>query len=125
MTPAGRRAERGSATVRALTVAVLLVVVAVAVLQIVLVIGLRQRAAAAADLAALAASRASVEGEDPCAAADAVARRNGGRLRDCRMDADVATVRVRAVTSRWLIDDPTGDWGTEQRARAAPAWYLP
>lgn len=124
MTSRGPVAESGSATVRALTIAVLLVIVAVAAVQIVLVIGLRQRAAAAADLAALAASRASVEGADPCGAAARVAQRNGARLRDCRMDADVATVRVRAVTTHWLIGDPEGRWGTEQRARAAPAWYL-
>jgi len=36
------------------------------------------------------------------------------------MDADVATITARAVGPRWTI----GRWASEQRARAAPAWYL-
>jgi len=114
------RRERGVATVQAIAVVALLAIVAFGALQVALVIGLRQRAAAAADLAALAASRASVEGDDPCAVAEEVARENGGRLRDCDMSADVATVRVRAQGPRWSL----GRWATEQRARAAPSWYL-
>lgn len=114
------RAERGSATVHALAVVALVCLVAFTCLQAAFAVALRQRAAAAADLAALAASRASVEGADPCAEARELARRNGARLRDCRMDADVATITVRAVGPRWTI----GRWASEQRARAAPAWYL-
>ena len=112
--------ERGSATVHALGLTVLVCLVAFACLQVALAVSLRQRAAAAADLAALAASQASVEGRDPCAAARELARDNGARLRRCRMDADVATVTVRAAGPRWAI----GRWAAEQRARAAPAWYL-
>jgi len=112
--------ERGAASVHAVTVVTLLALVAATCLQVALVVGLRQRASAAADLAALAASRASVEGGDGCAAARRIARENGGRLRECRLDAAVATVSVRARGPRWLI----GRWATEQRARAAPSWYL-
>lgn len=114
------RGEQGSATVHALTVVVLVCFVAFACVQVAFAITLRQRAAAAADLSALAASRASVEGEDACAEARSLARRNGARVRTCRMDADVATVTVRAIGPRWTI----GRWASEQRARAAPAWYL-
>lgn len=113
--------DRGSATVQAIAVVALLSLLAFTFLQIALAVSLRQRAAAAADLAALAASRASVEGDgDPCVRARDVSEANGGRLRHCRMDADVATITVRATGPRWSI----GRWTAEQRARAAPAWYL-
>lgn len=114
------RRERGVATVHAVAVVALLALVAFGFLQFTFAVGLRQRAAAAADLAALAAARTSVEGGDPCEVAAEVARRNGGRLRECDMAADVATVTVRAEGSRWSV----GRWASEQRARAAPAWYL-
>lgn len=114
------RAETGSATVQAIAVSAALVVVAVTCLQVAFVIGLRQRAATAADLAALAATRTSVEGGEPCAVAHEVAADNDVRVRECRMDADVATVTVRASGPRWWF----GRWSAEQQARAAPAWYL-
>lgn len=114
------RSERGAATVHAVAVVALLALVAFACLQLALAIGLRQRAAAAADLAALAASRASVEGADACAVARRIARDNGGTLRSCELAADVATVSVRAEGPRWSL----GRWVGEQRARAAPSWYL-
>lgn len=114
------RPERGSASVQALAVVALLGVVAFTCLQVALAVSLRQRAAAAADLSALAASRTSVEGGEPCGVAREVAAQNGARLRECRMDADVATVTARAVGPRWSI----GRWMSDQRARAAPAWYL-
>lgn len=114
------RPDRGSATVQAVAVVALLGLVAFTCLQVALAVSLRQRAAAAADLAALAATRASVEGEDPCGVAREAAAENGARLRQCRMDADVATVTARAVGPRWSI----GRWMSDQRARAAPAWYL-
>ena len=112
--------DRGSASVQALVVVALLVWLAMVCRQAARVIGLRQKAAQAADLAALAASRTSVEGGDPCKVASAVAKQNGATLRGCRMDADVATVKVRARADRWTL----GKWSTEQRARAAPSWYL-
>lgn len=74
---------------------------------------------AAADLAALAGSRASTEGRSGCAAARAVAERNGVRLAGCRMDLDVATVQATASVEPWW----GGTWSTTVEARAAPAWY--
>lgn len=114
------RRERGVATVQAVAVVALLALVAVGCLQVALVVGLRQRAAAAADLSALAASRASVEGDDPCAVAAEIARENGATLRDCVMDADVATITVGVESPHWSV----GHWFSEQRARAVPVWYL-
>lgn len=114
------RSERGAATIHAVAIVALLALVAFACLQLALAVGLRQRAAAAADLAALAASRASVEGAEPCDVARRIARDNGGILRTCRLDADVATVSVRVEGPRWSL----GRWISEQRARAAPSWYL-
>ncbi|WP_166375878.1 Rv3654c family TadE-like protein [Aeromicrobium phragmitis] len=108
------------ATVSALVVGVLLLVLGVVGWQLAELIGLRHEARAAADLAALAGSQASVEGEDGCEAAREVARENDAILADCRMDADVATVTARAESPRWW----GGRWAVEQRARAAPVSYL-
>lgn len=115
------RSERGVATVGAVAVAFCLVTVAVVIAQAAALIGLRHRAASAADLAALAGSRASAAGDSGCAAAATIAGRNGGHLVHCRMDFDVATVRVRVVGHRWW----GRRWAVEQRARAAPADYVP
>jgi secretion/DNA translocation related TadE-like protein len=117
----GRSADdRGAATVHAVSIGVLLVVVAVVLVQAVSLVQMRHRVAAAADLAALAASRASVAGDDGCRAAATVARRNGARLVACRMDFDVATVTARASSPPWW----GGRWASEQRARAAPESYV-
>jgi secretion/DNA translocation related TadE-like protein len=112
--------QRGAVTVHAVAVAVLLVVVALVLVQAAGLVRMRHRVAAAADLAALAASRASVAGDDGCRAAHRVARRNGARLVACRMDYDVATVTAAASSPPWW----GGRWGGEQRARAAPESYL-
>ena len=114
------RSERGVATVHALTVAAIGVLAAALSLQVTAVIGVRQRAAAAADLAALAASRAAVEGGEPCTVAARISRLNGAALTGCRTDAAVATVTVRVESGRWVV----GRWASQRRARAAPAWYL-
>ena len=119
MNPVWER-QRGAATVHAVTVAVLLVVMTLALVQATSLVRLRHRVAAAADLAALAASRASASGEEGCRAARDTARRNGARLVSCRMDYDVATVTARAISPPWW----GGRWAAEQRARAAPQSYL-
>jgi secretion/DNA translocation related TadE-like protein len=113
-------AERGASTVHAASVMVLLVIVTSVLVQAASLVQMRHRVAAAADLAALAASRASVAGDDGCRAGAAVARRNGARLVACRMDFDVATVTARASSSPWW----GGRWASEQRARAAPESYV-
>lgn len=104
----------------AATIMILLVAVTLIALQLTSLVRMRHRVAAAADLAALAASRASVAGQDGCAAARSVARRNGAEIVDCRMDFDVATVTTSASSPRWW----GGRWRVEQRARAAPESYV-
>lgn len=112
--------ERGSATVHAVTVTVVLVVLTLVLVQATSLVRMRHGVAAAADLAALAASQASAEGQDGCRAARAIARRNGAELTACRMDFDVATVTARAESPPWW----GARWAAEQRARAAPASYV-
>lgn len=114
------RPERGSISVHAAWVAIVLVLAALVIVQATQLIRTRHATAAAADLAALAGSRASVSGEDGCAAARSVARRNGARLIACRMDFDVATVTARISSQSWW----GRRWSAEQRARAAPTSYL-
>lgn len=113
--------EVGVATLGAVMIGLCLVTIAMVLAEATALIALRHRAASAADLAALAGSQASVSGDGGCTAARAVAQRNGGRLVDCRMDFDVATVRVRVEGQRWLGHA----WAAEQRARATPDDYLP
>lgn len=114
------RSHRGSASVHALWVVVGLTVVALLVVQVVALVQLRHRAAAAADLSALAATSASTQGGDGCASAADVARANGADVQDCRMDLDVATVTTRLRAEPWW----GGEWITVQRARAAPVDYV-
>ncbi|MFT4187045.1 MAG: flp pilus-assembly TadE/G-like family protein [Aeromicrobium sp.] len=114
------RKERGSASVLALAAAGVVLVLVVAILEAAAAYRARHTAASAADLAALAASRAVESGQDGCAAAEDVARRNGADVVDCRLDAAVATVRTEVHSDRWW----GGGWSVEQKARAAPTSYL-
>lgn len=116
-----RRSDRGAVTVYAATVAMLLVVAALIVTEMAGLVRLRHRVAAAADLSALSASQASVGGEDPCAEARRIAARNGAEVLTCRMDYDVATITARATSRTWWGHR----WAFEQKARAAPDYYLP
>ena len=115
------RSERGSVTVHALWVATLLCIIAIVMAQVATVIRVKHQVASAADLAALAGSRASLAGDDGCEAARAVARHNDARLVRCRMDLDVATVTARRQTPRWWGHR----WAFEVDARAAPDFYEP
>jgi secretion/DNA translocation related TadE-like protein len=115
-----RASDRGSVTVHAVSISILLLVLTLVLVQAAGLVRLRHRVAAAADLAALAASQASVTGGDGCDAARRIARRNGAEIVRCRMDFDVATVTTRATSVPWWS---TG-WSAEQRARAAPESYL-
>ena len=94
--------------------------VAAALVQVGLVVAAKHRAQAAADLAALAGSAASLRGDDGCATARTVARRNGVKLASCR--ADLAVVTLRADSSASVL------WGgrfrTSADARAAPDFYV-
>lgn len=117
-----RRSEAGVATVAAATTVAFVLVVAVALVQVGLVIAAKHRAQAAADLAALAGSAASLRGDDGCATARSVARRNGAGVTSCRADLAVVTVRTESLTASVV-------WGsrfsTHADARAAPDFYVP
>ncbi|KAA1396100.1 Rv3654c family TadE-like protein [Aeromicrobium ginsengisoli] len=115
-----RRYERGAVTVHAAVIAVMLLVAALVITEMAGLVRLRHRVAAAADLAALAATQASVTGEDGCAAASRIADRNDAEVLNCRMDFDVATVTTRATSHTWWGHR----WAVEQKARAAPDFYL-
>jgi secretion/DNA translocation related TadE-like protein len=81
----------------------------------------RQRAEAAADLAALAAARGAAEGRDACGRAAVVATAGGARLATCSVAADaVVDVLIEVqVSAPWLrrLDLPPA----RARARAGPA----
>jgi secretion/DNA translocation related TadE-like protein len=121
MSRSGRHEETGIATVSAAVSVGLLMVVAAALVQVGLVLAVKHRVQAAADLAAVAGSAASLGGGDGCAVAAATARRNDAGLARCHADLAVVTVRADRVTD--LI------WGTRYRAhadaRAAPDFYVP
>ncbi len=84
--------QRGSSTVLAVVLMAGVLVVAVVAGAWAGVVGARHRAATAADLSALAAAQAHVRGQAPCAAARAVAGRNGVDVVAC--DAAGGSVRV-------------------------------
>lgn len=111
--------ERGTGSTLAISAGAVIVMVAGACMVAVLLLSLHQRAGQGADFAALAASKASVDGQEGCAAARRIAKANGTRITSCRMDAEVATVTARAE-----IKTPLGAWGIRQRARAAPSYYF-
>lgn len=115
-----KRTDHGSATVHAMSVTIVLSVVGLFGFQVAMLIGVQHRVAGGADLAALAASKASFAGGDGCAAAVNVARRNHVKIKSCRMDFDVATVTARGQAKTV--------WGQrfafERKARAAPIDYV-
>ena len=114
------QSERGAVTVYAAAIALILVVAALVITEMAGLVKLRHRVAAAADLAALSATQASVAGDDACAAARRIASRNGAEVATCRMDYDVATITARATSRTWWGHR----WAFEQKARAAPDFYL-
>lgn len=114
------RAERGAVTIHAAAIAVVLVLAALIITEMAGLVRLRHRVAAAADLAALSATQASVGGADACAAARRIADRNGAQVLTCRMDYDVATITARVTSRTWWGHR----WAFEQKARAAPDYYL-
>lgn len=115
-----RRGERGSATVYAVFGCFAMLLTCVVALQVATLVRLQHKAAAAADLAALAASRAAVGGRDGCAVARRIVTANGAELVSCTMAADVATLEV-GRTSRPMYGRT---WTVRRRARAGPADYV-
>ena len=116
------RSEAGVATVAAAATVGFVLLVAAALVQVGLVVAAKHRAQAAADLAALAGSAATLRGADGCTTARAVARRNGARVASCRADLAVVTLRTESLTASVV-------WGARYRthaeARAAPDFYVP
>ena len=83
----------------------------------------RQRAAAAADLGALAgAAAAATSSDQACRAAAWVVRENGGQLRRCTVESgDVrvtASAAPRGSWARWLAARLLDDTGPQVSARA-------
>ncbi|MFD3547568.1 Rv3654c family TadE-like protein [Streptomyces sp. NPDC058655] len=104
--------DRGSATVWAALVATVLGAVFGGVLLLGQAVVARHRAAAAADLAALAAAATWAHGpESACAAALRVARAQEAALDSCRVLGEVAEVAAHPVT---------GPFAPSIRARAGP-----
>lgn len=92
----GQPGERGSGSL----LAVIWIAVLLAVAGVAMAVGgsliLRARAAAAADLAALAGAGAALDGEAAsCRLAGKIAAANGAALASCRLDATQAWVEVR------------------------------
>jgi secretion/DNA translocation related TadE-like protein len=100
--------DRGAALVVAMLLAGLLVVVALLGGAVADLLAAGQRAAAAADLGALAGAPAAPFSETgACAAAAWVVGQNGARLRTCSVvDGDIrvtASASPRSSWSRWLV----------------------
>lgn len=109
--------ERGSATVLGVGCVLVVLVVFVAAMQFGAVVITRHRAAAAADLAALAAASHAVAGTDhACATARRITDRMVVRMSACELDGWDATVQVEASPP-----GPLGRFGTARAtARAGP-----
>ncbi|OEJ32586.1 Rv3654c family TadE-like protein [Streptomyces subrutilus] len=104
--------DRGSATVWAVLAATVLGAVFGGVLLLGQAVVARHRAAAAADLAALAAAATWAHGpETACGAALRVARAQGAALAACSLEGEVAEVTARPAA---------GTFTPEIRARAGP-----
>ena len=111
-----KRGELGSSTVLAVFFVGLLTSVALGVGAVAgLVVGHRQ-VEAAADLAALAGAAAQQRGDEACAAASAIARRNHASMETCEVVDDIVTVVVSARAKTLL--HATVD--LRARARAGP-----
>jgi secretion/DNA translocation related TadE-like protein len=107
-----RREDAGFATVAVAGLALVLMAVTGLVASLGAVAVARHRAAAAADLAALAAAQHALDGTG-CARAASVARAQGAELESCDVQGPVAVVVVRVRPPGRL-----GELG-EARARAA------
>jgi secretion/DNA translocation related TadE-like protein len=113
----GNRNSRGSAAMLGVVVIGVLSLVALLVGTVGGVVADQRRVESAADLAALAGAAAGLRGEDACAAAEQVARRNEATLASCQVageDVDVLARRaVREVFGH--------DLRVSSRARAGPS----
>lgn len=108
--------ERGSAMPFAVACLGLVLLVGAALGVVAAMVAAHRTAQAAADLAALAGASAVQRGADGCAAADAIARANGGIVDDCAVAEQDVTVIVRVAGPRWLGQRAD----LSARARAGP-----
>ncbi|BDT92923.1 Rv3654c family TadE-like protein [Nocardia sputorum] len=109
--------EEGVATVFVCIALAALIGVTLLIAQVGIVVVARHRAQAAADMAALAAAGALVDGVDAaCAEADGVARRMGTRIRVCEAAEWDVTVTVERNVPIGLY----GDRVVRTSARAGP-----
>jgi secretion/DNA translocation related TadE-like protein len=108
--------ERGSAAPFAVGAIGLLLFLGAALGVVGAVFVAHRTAQSAADLAALAGADALQVSEDACAAAAAIADRNGAALESCEIAGEDITVTVRVEGPRWLGQpgDPVA------KARAGP-----
>ncbi|MGY1843204.1 Rv3654c family TadE-like protein [Modestobacter sp. SYSU DS0875] len=114
----GGEGERGSATVWVVALAGLLAALGVAAVLVGAAVVARHRATAAADLAALAAAGAAVQGDPAaCTVAGGVAAANGAAVTSCTVGAGaVVEVHVRVPVRL----GPLGVVDARGRARAGP-----
>lgn len=108
--------ERGSATVYAMIFIGLLTTVALVAAAVAALFVGQRRAAAAADLAALAGASALQRGGSGCDAAGGIAQANHARLVSCETAGDVLTVRVSVAVPTLF----RSDFQVRARARAGP-----
>jgi secretion/DNA translocation related TadE-like protein len=95
-------ADRGSASLYVLATASLLVASSLAALVVASLFLAHRRAAAAADLAALAGA-AAVDPLHACPVASAVAAANGGQVKSCRVEPDGdVVVAVSRSAGAWF-----------------------
>ena len=111
------RADSGVATVLVLSLCLVLMLVAGLLVSLAAVSVARQRAAAVADLAALAVAGRVVQGQQmACARARQLAADSGATLLDCRLVGSVAEVVAQVRPA-----GPLGRLGASSaRARAGP-----
>ena len=111
-----RKDERGSGTILALGVAlVLLGAGAVGVLWAVISVG-SHRAASAADLVGLSAAQALQSGGDPCEAAERIAANHRVELRRCAVESEAVSIAVGVQLRLGALGTPT----LTRAARAGP-----
>lgn len=117
------RTDHGAGVIWVLALSSVLMVVAAGGAQIFDLLAARQRAAASADLGALAAAPAAFHGDDnACRVAAWVIAENGATLQTCRVDAGevwiTAASRPRSRLARWVSDRVLGDAGVRAAAHA-------
>jgi secretion/DNA translocation related TadE-like protein len=110
------RSEEGIGTILALCMSGVLLAVGWVVAGVVAMAATQHRAAAAADLSALAGAGAHRQGHSACEAAAEVALANDARLLSCDDDAGVVRVEVVAESVKLL----GRRWESVRTARAGP-----